>query len=135
MRGWVEDNRTLYDNETFAEVLRTFPQAPELSQLIQRDSQLHLDATSRAGVRSDGPEPISLVHFQFDLDPLSQRRVAAELGVPPAALGAELGALDARLGALAAPDGTIDRATLTDTYASALCALHTSSKNRPVTCP
>jgi hypothetical protein len=135
IRTFTEDNPTLFDNDTFTEVMRTFPVPSEFDQLLEQDSLLHLDAARRAGVRSDGPEPISLVHYQFELGLLSLKAVAAELGVTPEVLSEHLAQLDARLQVLTTAEGVIDRPTLTLTYASALCALHKDSRNRPAHCP
>jgi len=135
VRKFVEDNQSIFDRETFDAVLRTYLPVPEFDQLIQRDSQLHLDAVARAGVASDGPEPISFVHFQFELDRLPLRRVAAELGVSQEQLTSQLDLLDPGFAALSAPDGGLERAALSNNYAASLCLLHASSRNRPAACP
>jgi hypothetical protein len=135
IRTVTEENPNYFDRETYDEVMRTFVAPAEFDQVLQEDTQLHLHAASQAGVRSDGPEPISLVHYQFERDVLSARRVAAELAATPEALNAVLPQLDARLGVLATADGRIDRSMLTNVYVGALCALHKDSRNRPAHCP
>lgn len=135
LREFTENNSTRFDNDTLAEVLRTFPRPFEFARVVAADSQLHVDAISRAGVLSDGPEPISFVYEQFERGRLPLRRVAAELGVTAQALGAELDRLDPRLASLRTPDAEIDRSTMTEIYAGSLCALSSGWRNRPVGCP
>jgi hypothetical protein len=124
-----------FDAQELEELRRTYLLPEEFSQIIQRDSQLHLDAVAQAGVAATGPEPISFVHFQFELDRLPLRSTAAELGVTQQALSPQLAGLAPALAALSTPDGSVERSVWTDSYASSLCVVHAGSRNHPVACP
>ena len=135
VRSYVESEPTQFDRNTLAAVRQYYPGATEFDQLLQQDSQLHLDAAARAGVSAGGPEPISFVYFQFELAELGLRRAAAELGVKPEALSAVLDSPSSRLGPLLSPDGKIDRFALDAAYVATRCALDADARNRPVACP
>lgn len=135
VRNYVEQNVILFDRDTVALVEKSYPLPSELDALILSDNQLHASASERAGVSGSGPDPLSHVYYQFELDPLSLSRVAAELGVTPDQLQAQLPELDPRLRALDEPGGSVSRGILAESYAQSSCILHAAARNRPVSCP
>ena len=121
--------------DTGEEILAQYPPEEDFNALLEYDSELHRAAAERAGVPRHTPDPISRVFLQFERDPLTLRRAAAELAVAPDVLTARLGELDARLGPLANVDGSVDRATFSSVLGSARCVLHADAAQHPTRCP
>jgi hypothetical protein len=134
-RGLVEANPTLYDRETFADVQQTFPLPAQFDALIEADNRLLASAFERAGLSQRGPDPLSYVYYQFELEPLSLARTAAELGVAPDELQAQLPNLQGRVRWLMDPTVTIPRRILEEAYLQNWCILHAEGRNQPVSCP
>jgi hypothetical protein len=129
----VLQNEGSFDRQTLEDVRALY--APgELDALLESDSDLQRAALARALVPANDPDPLSRVFFQFEREPLTARRVAAELGVPLAVLLEGLPQLDARLAPLGAEDGSVDRDTFTDTFRASACLLRDGSRNRPLGC-
>lgn len=131
LRAIVAASPWNYDGETAQRTPLVFPSLEEMAALLAGDNARYLAALDQLGVERNAPDPISRVYLQFTTDPIHLERAAAELGVPAAALREHLGELP-ELAALADPTGTIDRYTLAEGSARALCAL---TRNRPVSCP
>jgi hypothetical protein len=131
----VETNPRGFDSQTFTLLERVYAPQAELDALIASDSELHIAASERAGVVSNGPDPLSYVYRQFEQELLPLPRVAAELGMTPEELGAQLPLLGGPLQALQEPGGSISRAALDEAYSSTWCILHPADRNRPVSCP
>jgi hypothetical protein len=129
----VQQNERAFDPQTVEDVQALY--APgELDALLESDSALHRVALARARVPADGPNPLSRVFFQFEREPLTARRAAAELGVRLEVLLENLPQLDARLAPLGVENGSVDRATFTDTLRASSCLLRDGSRNRPLGC-
>jgi hypothetical protein len=135
VRPYVEANLSLFPGEILPFVQQAYPPPAELDALIESDSQLHRAASERAGVLSNGPDPLSYVYQQFEQEALSLPRVAAELGVTADELRAQLPLLDPRLGGLPEALGTVTRNRLEQVYLDSSCILHAAARNRPVSCP
>ena len=133
VREYVERNERDFDRDTFAAVQAQYPTADELDALLQRDSDVHRAALARALVPAVGSDPLSRVYFRFERAGLDLRQAAGELGVAAEALE-KLPALDPRLAPLQS-GSSVDRATFTSTFGSALCLLHADARNRVAGCP
>jgi hypothetical protein len=130
---YVLQNEVYFDPQTFEEVQVLY--APgELDALLESDSDVHRAALARALVPADGPNALSRIYFQFDREPLTARRAAAELGVPLEVFLENLPQLDARLAPLGVENGSVDRATFSDTLRASSCLLRAGSRNRPLGC-
>jgi hypothetical protein len=126
--------RNQLSTEELAAVLGEYLVASEFDVLVRRDTDLHTDALTRAGVPARVPDPVSSLYLQFEREPLTLARAAGELGVSAETLQQKLSELDPRLHALEAPAG-IDRATLNEVFHAAQCVLLAGAQNRPLGCP
>jgi hypothetical protein len=134
IRAFAEENTTLFSRADLAGVKQSYPSQPELDTLIQSDSQLHLAASERAGLSPSGPDPLSYVYYQFELDSLSLPRAAAELDVTAEQLQAKLPHLQGQIQGLLAADASIPRSILEEAFVANWCILHAEGRNRPVSC-
>jgi hypothetical protein len=135
VRQFVEDNSVRFDRETFEDVMEQYPDAQTFQRQMDRDSNVHLAAAERAGVPPGTPDAVSRVYLDFQFVNIDLRIAAGELGVEPEVLRQNLASLDPRLGPLASEGGRIDRNTMTDTFLSSVCELHSVQENAPVGCP
>ena len=87
-----------------------------------------------AGLPRSGPDPLSRVVLDFEIDPLDLDRVSAELMVPREVLINGIPTGDPALMPLMA--GTpIERAAFSAAFMRLLCAYHTAGVNVPIVCP
>jgi hypothetical protein len=97
VRQFVIDNRTLFDNETFEDVMNQYPTATEFQAAMDRDSELHVNRVAQAGVPKGTPDPISRLFLDFQLGDVTAQHAAGELGVTKQELLDNLDLLDPRL--------------------------------------
>jgi len=135
VRRFVEDNSVRFDRETFEDVMEQYPDAQTFQRQMDLDSNMHLAAAERAGVPPNTPDPVSRVYLDFQFVNIDLRLAAGELGVEPEELRQSIGLLDPRLAPLALEGGHVDRNTMTDTFLSSVCELHSVQDNAPVGCP
>jgi hypothetical protein len=105
------------------------PDEVERAQQVQDDSALYAAALARAGVRTDGGDPISNQYFRFALD-VDLPAAAADLLVTPEALLDRLPELDPTLSPLGV-GLELSRERFGELYASAYCGLHADDENPP----
>ena len=135
VRQYVQDNRVLFDNQTFEDVMEQYPSAAEFQTQMDKDSEVHLAATEAAGVPRGTPDPISRTYLDFQLGNITARQAAGELGVKEADLLRNLDLLDPRLAPLGVENGFVDRNIFQDTFLDAVCTLQSVQDNGPVGCP
>ena len=101
------------------------PPTDELDALIASDQDRHLAALAQAGITDIRTvEPVDALYQAFD-EPLTLRRVAAEVGLTEEELEGRLPRLPESLDDLYALEGTtIDRATFLPIAQDLLCNLH-----------
>ena len=134
VRQFVIENRTLFDNETYENVLEQYPLPDEFNRVSDRDSQQHIAAVERSGVPLKTPDPISRVYLDFQLR-LDADAAAAELQVTREELLDNLALLSPQLAVLSEEGGRVERAVFTNNYIDSFCQLHTVDENQPVNCP
>jgi hypothetical protein len=135
VRQFVEDNEVRFDRDTFNDVMEQYPDASTFQRQMDLDSNMHLAAAERAGVPPNTPDPVSRVYLDFQFVNIDLRLAAGELGVEPEELRRSITLLDPRLAPLALEGGHVDRNTMTDTFLSSVCELHSVQENAPVGCP
>jgi serine/threonine-protein kinase len=136
VRTFVENNKTLFDNDTFEHVERQFPGQTVFQQYIDSDSLLHVNSVAKAGVPAGTPDPVGRVYldFQFAVN-ITAKVAAGELQVSEQDLSNEISRLDPLLSNLAKPDGYVDRNVFTDVFLATFCELHSTDTNQPSNCP
>jgi serine/threonine-protein kinase len=134
VRQYVIDNRFEFDNETFEDVMESYPEAAEFQRVMDEDSDVHLNATERAGVPRGTPDPISRIYLDFQLGNLTAKIAAGELGVTEADLIRNINLLDPRLANLGVEGGFVDRNIFADTFLDSVCILQAIQDNGPVGC-
>jgi mono/diheme cytochrome c family protein len=135
VRQYVTDNRVQFDNETFEGVMEQYPLPSVFQAAMDRDSEVHLAATERAGVPRATPDAVSRVYLDFQLGNIDSRLAAGELGVPREVLERNIDLLDPRLATLRADGGHVDRQIMKATFLDAVCVLQNNQENTPVGCP
>jgi hypothetical protein len=135
VRQYVNDNRVRFDNETFEGVMEQYPLPSVFQAAMDRDSEVHLAATERAGVPRKEPDAVSRVYLDFQLGNIDSRLAAGELGVPQEVLERNIDLLDPRLATLRAEGGHVDREIMKATFLDAVCVLQAVQENTPVGCP
>jgi len=116
-------------------VLAQYPDADEFQAAMDRDSEVHVAATERAGVPRETPDAISRTYLDFQLGNIDINIAAGELGVPADELADNIDLLDPRLGNLDVAGGYVDRNIMDATYLDAICVLQAVQENVPVGCP
>ena len=134
VRQYVIDNRFEFDNETFEDVMESYPDAAEFQRVMDLDSDVHLNATERAGVPRGTPDPISRIYLDFQLGNLTAKIAAGELGVTEEDLVRNINLLDPRLANLGVEGGFVDRNIFADTFLDSVCILQAIQDNGPVGC-
>jgi len=135
VRKYVNDNRVKFDNETFEAVMEQYPLPDQFKAAMDRDSEVHLTATERAGVPRTAPDAVSRVYLDFRLGNVDNRLAAGEFGVEQDILVDNVDLLDPRLGNLSIDGAYVDRNIMKATFLDAICTLQNSQENRPVGCP
>jgi hypothetical protein len=135
VRQYVTDNRVKFDNETFEGVMEQYPLPNVFQAAMDRDSEVHLAATERAGVPRETPDAVSRVYLDFQLGNVDSRLAAGELGVPQEVLERNIDLLDPRLATLRADGAYVDRNIMKATFLDAVCVLQNNQENTPVGCP
>lgn len=133
VRAVVVENQQEYDTDTFAAVQTAYAPASELDAILAADRVISRAALDQLGISPRQADPLSRVYHQFELDAITRRRAAAELGVSVDALQAAFDSLPAALAPLR-EGGSIDRAGFGAAFAEAACALHAESRQRPAGC-
>jgi serine/threonine-protein kinase len=134
VRQYVIDNKFEFDNDTFEDVMESYPEAAEFQRVMDLDSDVHLNAAERAGVPRGTPDPISRIYLDFQLGNISTKAAAGELGVTEAELVRNINLLDPRLAPLGDEGGFVDRNIFADTFFDAVCILQSVQTNGPVGC-
>jgi mono/diheme cytochrome c family protein len=134
VRQFVEDNRVRFDNETFENVMEQYPDGPTFQAQMDRDSEVHIAATERAGVPAGAPDAVSRVYLDFQLGNVDLTIAAGELGVDREFLLRNIDLLDPRLANLGVDGGYIDRNIMDDTFLDSICILQSVQENTPVGC-
>jgi len=135
VRKYVIDNKVQFDNDTFEAVMEQYPLPNVFQDAMDRDSEVHLSATERAGVPRDTPDAVSRVYLDFRLGNVNSRLAAGEFGVTQDILEANIDLLDPRLGNLAIEEAHVDRNIMKATFLDAICTLQNVQENTPVGCP
>jgi serine/threonine-protein kinase len=135
VRQFVLDNRTLFDNETFEQVMNQYPSQQVFQAAMDADSELHVSRVERAGVPRGTPDPISRLFLDFQLNNVDATIAAGELQVTKDVLLQNIQLLDPKLAQLGIKDGFVDRNTFTVAYLDSFCQLHSVDENQPVNCP
>lgn len=118
-----------------AEVVSAYEDAPtEEERLAQfeEDSSFYAQALGRAGVPTQGQDPISRVAIQFNVE-VDLKRAAGDLLVTPETLRARLGELAPELRPLGL-GLLLSRQQFGAQYAGAYCVLHATDENPPAVC-
>jgi len=135
VRRYVEENKTLFDNETYESVIEQYPDDLVFQARTAQDSAIHVNAVEKAGVPKGTPDPISRVYLDFQLGNVTPQIAAGELHVTLDELQKNLTELDPRLQPLGFEGGYVDRDQFAANYLGAICVLQSSSVNTPVGCP
>jgi serine/threonine-protein kinase len=135
VRQFVVDNRTLFNNDTFEDVMNQYPSQAEFQRAMDADSELHVAAVERAGVPRRTPDPVSRVFLDFQLGNIDATIAAGELQVDREVLLDNLDLLDPQLVNLGEEGGYVDRDIFTANYLDSFCVLHSVDENQPANCP
>jgi hypothetical protein len=135
VRQFVIENRTLFDNDTYEQVMETYPSQAEFQAAMDRDSELHVNSAVRAGLPKGTPDPVSRLYLDFQLGNVDATIAAGELQVEKEVLLQNLERLDPKLINLGDENGYVDRLTFTATYLDSLCVLHSIDETIPANCP
>lgn len=131
LRPAFVDNADLFPDDV-VEAYASGPNEEQRFELFQRDAERHLDALERAGVGTEGSDPISAQFFEVAQE-VDATFGAADLLVTPETLRARLTELPQAL----LPLGVglrVSRAQFGAAYASAFCTLHADDVNPPSGC-
>lgn len=134
VRRYVTENRLQFDNDTFESVMVQYPLPNEFQDAMDRDSEVHLAATERAGVPRETPDAVSRVYLDFRLGDVDSRLAAGELGVSQEDLVRNIDLLDPRLANLRIDTAHVDRNIMKATFQDAICVLQAVQENVPVNC-
>ncbi|HVZ36780.1 MAG TPA: hypothetical protein VG963_30350 [Polyangiaceae bacterium] len=136
VRQFVIDNKFNFDTDTYQQVMDTFPDQTTMQKYIDADSQIHVNATIKAGLPEGTPDPVSRVYIDFQLANITTAQVAGELNVTKDVLVQNLHLLDPTLQDLSDPNkGFVERPVLQNVFLETVCALHSVDVNTPVGCP
>jgi serine/threonine-protein kinase len=137
VRQFVVENKFLFDNDTYEDVLEQYPEPAEFQRVMDRDSELHVAAVEEAGVPRKTPDPVSRVFLDFQLGNVTAEIAAGELQVTKEELLDNLDLLNPQLQNLGAEgeNAYVDRQVFTNNYLDSFCQLHGVDENQPVGCP
>ncbi len=135
VRQFVVENRTLFDRDTYEDVLEQYPSPQEFQRVMDEDSELHVRAVEESGVPRKTPDPVSRVFLDFQLGNIDLEMAAGELQVSKEELLDNLDLLNPQLQNLGTPGGYVDRQIFTNNYLDSMCQLHTVDENQPLNCP
>jgi serine/threonine-protein kinase len=135
VRRYVENNKTLFDNETYEDVIEQYPADALFQAKTAQDSAIHVNAVEKAGVPKGTPDPISRVYLDFQLGNITPELAAGELNVTVDELTKNLSDLNPQLQVLAQKGRYVDRDLFGANYLESVCVLQASSENTPVGCP
>jgi len=135
VRQYVLENKTKFDNETFEAVMNQYPSEVEFNKAMDRDSELHVSAVEKSGIKRGTPDAVSRTYLDFQLGNVTAKIAAGELQVTEAELLDNLQLLDPKLSNLAVKDGYVDRDIFTAAFVDSLCTLHAVDENQPANCP
>jgi hypothetical protein len=132
VRAYVQANSRDFDNDEFEEIQDSFREQTEIDATLRNDSQLYQAALARAGLAGMKVDPVAAVYVRFDSD-VDLAVAAGDLGLTPDDLRGDLTFLsqqvDPQLSVLRT--GSLLRDGFEGLYLPALCALSTTSRNRP----
>lgn len=135
VRSYVERNKTLFNNQTYEDVMKNYPDFATFKAKMDEDSKRHTDALVRAGVPLGSLDAVSTVFIEFQNRNIAARHAAAELGVRTEELLDNLPRLSTELQPLADEGGFVNREIFGENFFDSLCRMHVSSENQPVGCP
>jgi hypothetical protein len=135
VRQFVIENKTLFNNDTYEDVLEQYPSKDVFQRAMDADSELHVSRVEQAGVPRKTPDPISRVFLDFQLGDINATIAAGELGVTLDELLDNLDRLNPQLQALGNEGGHVDRQVFTNNFLDSVCQLHTVDENVPANCP
>jgi len=135
VRQFVVENRTIFNNDTYEAVMNQYPTAQVFQAAMDRDSELHVSAVEKAGIKRGTPDAVSRMYLDFQLGNVDAKTAAGELQVTEDVLLANIEKLDPKLANLANKDGYVDRDIFTNAYVDSLCVLHSIDENSPANCP
>jgi serine/threonine-protein kinase len=135
VRRYVEANKTLFDNETYQDVIEQYPADALFQAQTALDSTIHVNAVAKAGVPKGTPDPISRVYLDFQLGNITPELAAGELNVTVDELKQSLNLLNPQLQVLSQSGRYVDRKLFGANYLDSICVLQSSSVNTPVGCP
>jgi serine/threonine-protein kinase len=137
VRQFVVENKFLFDNDTYEDVLEQYPEPAEFQRVMDRDSELHVAAVEEAGVPRKTPDPVSRVFLDFQLGNVTAEIAAGELQVTKEELLDNLDLLNPQLQNLGAEGEAayVDRQVFTNNFLDSFCRLHEVDENTPVGCP
>jgi len=113
----------------FQDVLGLYRENDELKEILTDDVNIYRGALGRAGVPTNGSDPISDTFIRFDKD-VDLRSFAGDLAYPLASLERDIPRLDPALSGL--DDGkTVDRDDAKGLYVNSLCITSVANDNTP----
>ena len=113
IRAHVQANASAFPKEERETILKLYPPAEELRELMRQDTERFEKAAAATGAKAGATEPIMALAAQFEA-PLDLRRAAAEVGLTPKDFLANLEQspeIGRAIGALKLPGGTVQRQT------------------------
>jgi hypothetical protein len=134
VRQYVEDNRVLFDNDTYDSVIAQYPSPADFQKQMDRDSAVHVAALEESGVPAGTPDPISRTYLDFQLGDVTLEQAAGELSVPVDELKQNLAILDPRLQVLKDKGGYVSREIMDATFFDSVCQLQSVNDNAPANC-
>jgi mono/diheme cytochrome c family protein len=118
VRAHVLKNAQAFPREDLEVVQALYAVPAKLKGMVAEDSQRHLQALERLGVKKDAAEPITAATLRYE-GTVDLATVAAEVGLRPADFAERLRrspTLSRSLGALQARGGTVQRQTLINAF-------------------
>ena len=137
VRPFVEENKQLFDNETYEHVINQYPKDPnEFQRVMDSDSAVHVNAVIKSGIPKGTPDAVSRVYldFQFNVN-VTAKLAAGELNVTEQELKDNIQSLSPELVNLADPGGYVSREVFSANFLDSLCQLHSVDENQPANCP
>jgi len=134
VRQFVEENKRIFDQETYESVMLQYVDARTFQAAMDADSKMHVDALERAGVPPETPDAVSRTYLDFQLGNVTVDIAAGEFGVPADELAADIDLLDPRLANLAVEGAYVDRNIIDATYLDTICILQAVQENAPLNC-
>ncbi|MEO8183009.1 MAG: hypothetical protein ABI895_29605 [Deltaproteobacteria bacterium] len=135
VRQYVLENKTKFDNDTFEAVMNQYPSEVEFQKAMDLDSELHVSAVEKSGIKRGTPDAVSRLYLDFQLGNVTATVAAGELQVTEAVLLDNLQLLDPKLSNLDVEDGYVDRDIFESVFLDSMCTLHAVDENQPANCP